>query len=96
MRFKYETLGSLFRKTDAFNERGLALFNNLKEAVWNKVQENGTKEEIIFMKRYDQLLEEIQVIIATNEIEESRNQISKKPSAGEGPPIILGGQRVNV
>ena len=31
---KYETLGSLFQKTDAFNERGLALFMKLKEGVW--------------------------------------------------------------
>jgi hypothetical protein len=53
MRFKYETLSSLFKKTDAFNERGLALFNNLKEAVWVRLEENSTKDEILFMKRYD-------------------------------------------
>jgi glutathione peroxidase-family protein len=34
MRFKYETLESLFEKTDAYNEQGLSLFKKLKESVW--------------------------------------------------------------
>ena len=94
MRFKYETLSSLFKKTDAFNERGLALFNNLKETVWVRLEENSTKDEILFMKRYDQLIEEIQILIRTHEAENQRKKpSSSKPS--QGPPIILGGQKVD-
>lgn len=47
------------------------------------------------MKRYDQLLEEIQVLIITNEVEMQKKQINNEGYAGSGPPIILGGQRVD-
>jgi hypothetical protein len=53
---KYENLGSLFQKTDAFNERGLALFQKLKEVVWTKLEQKSTPSEINFMKRYEQML----------------------------------------
>ena len=53
MRFKYETLESLFQKTDAFNERGLALFLKLKEAVWSKLETNSSTNEVQFIKRYE-------------------------------------------
>lgn len=38
MRHKYETLRSLFEKTDAFNENGLSLFNKLKDVVCQNVK----------------------------------------------------------
>ena len=53
MRHKYETLISLFEKTDAFNERGLSLFEQLKEAVWLQLEPRSTTNEINFIKRYD-------------------------------------------
>ena len=70
MRFKYETLESLFQKTDAFNERGLDLFLRLKEAVWSKLETNSSQSEVQFIKRYDDMIEELQVLIRVKESEE--------------------------
>lgn len=67
MRHKYETLNSLFEKTDAFNERGLALFQQLKEGVWEKLEPHSTQNEMNFIKRYDQMLEELQFLIRSKE-----------------------------
>ena len=63
MRNKYETLESLFQGTDAFNERGLDLFTKLKEAVWQKLEADSTQSELTFIKRYDQMLEELTILI---------------------------------
>ena len=49
----YETLATLFEKTDAFNERGLSLFTKLKDAVWKLLEEKSTPSERNFMKRYE-------------------------------------------
>jgi len=50
---KYETLETLFEKTDVFNERGLSLFTKLKDAVWRLLEDKSTPSEINFMKRYE-------------------------------------------
>lgn len=89
---KYETLGSLFQKTDAFNERGLALFMKLKEGVWQKLEQKSTPSEINFIKRYEQMMQELEVLIRKGE-KKVQQKVQKR---GEGqPPIILGGQLVN-
>ena len=68
MRFKYETLESLLEKTDAYNEQGLSLFRKLKEAVWQKLEADSSQSEITFIKRYDQMLEELGVLIKAKEL----------------------------
>lgn len=92
MRFKYETLESLFQKTDAFNERGLALFLKLKEAVWSKLENNSSTNEVQFIKRYENMIEELQMLIRTKESEEIK-QIEKRKSekSSKGPQQIMGG-----
>ena len=92
MRFKYETLESLFQKTDAFNEKGLALFLKLKEAVWSKLENNSSTNEVQFIKRYENMIEELQMLIRTKESEEIK-QIEKRKSekSSKGPQQIMGG-----
>lgn len=64
---KYETLATLFEKTDAFNERGLSLFTKLKDAVWRLLEDKSTASEINFMKRYEQMLQELGALIKKGE-----------------------------
>ena len=91
MRFKYETLESLFQKTDAFNERGLSLFLKLKEYVWSKLETNSSQQEVQFIKRYENMIEELQVLIRRKESEDLKKNEKKKLESGSKNPQILGG-----
>ena len=80
MRFKYETLTSLFQKTDAFNEAGLGLLRRLREAAWQKWdgEAGNTPNEETLMKRYENLLAELEVRMRTTEAREAKKK--PKPS----------------
>ena len=70
MRFKYETLTSLFQKTDAFNEAGLSLFKKVKDAAWQKFDgQNNTANEETLIKRFENMLQEIEVSLRTAEVQ---------------------------
>jgi hypothetical protein len=63
----------------------------LKEGVWNKLEQKSTPSEINFMKRYEQMLQELEILIRKGEKKEEK-KITKR---GDAPPLILGGQLVN-
>jgi len=84
MRYKYETLTSLFEKTDAFNERGLALFQKLKESVWAKFEGQSTPNEVAFIKRYEAMLQELEVLIRQKESRSIRDvNVSGAPTTSK-------------
>jgi len=64
---KYETLASLFQKTDTFNERGLKLFKRLKEVVTLRFEDKFSDSEAQFMSRYEQMIKELTVQIELKE-----------------------------
>ena len=72
MRHKYETLNSLFEKTDAFDERGLRLLRRLKDVVWEKLGPHSTPNEIGCIKRYGLMLQELEVLARTKEAHAQR------------------------
>jgi hypothetical protein len=49
---QYETLSTLFSKTDAFNEKGLTLLQQLQEAVWSALESNSTPGEVDIISRF--------------------------------------------
>mgnify|MGYP006893255899 CR=1 FL=1 len=65
MAHKYETLRTLFEKTDAFNENGLTLFQQLRELVWSKLENYSTQNEILLINRYDSMIKELEILIRT-------------------------------
>lgn len=76
MRFKYETLTSLFQKADAFNEAGLSLFKKVKDAAWQKFDgQNNTANEETLIKRFENMLQEIEHSVRMAEAKQiKRNQ----------------------
>ena len=73
---QYETLSSLFEKTDAFSEKGITLLQQLKQEVWSKLCAESTNNEIQIMKRYDEMVGELQLLVRKH----SMKQTAKKSS----------------
>ena len=60
---KYETLQSLFELTDTFNDKGIKLLHNLKDAVWSKLKVGSSSNEIKLIQRYDNMLQEFEILL---------------------------------
>ena len=43
------------------------MFLKLKEAVWSKLETNSSTNEVQFIKRYENMIEELQMLIRTKE-----------------------------
>ena len=43
---KYESLSSLFEKTDAFNEKGIIMLEQLKQSVWSQLKHDSSENEV--------------------------------------------------
>lgn len=107
-RQKYETLTQLFESINAFNEKGLGIFMQLKDTVWPKFEEQSTSSEHQFIGRYDQMLQELDHLIRIKEAKNQREMEKyqqKLDSSGkyidnlmkkdDKPPLIMGGQVIN-
>lgn len=63
------------------------LFLRLKEAVWSKLENNSSQSEVQFIKRYDDMIEELQVLIRVKESEEMKqNEKKKLATSQKGAP----------
>lgn len=51
----------------------------LKEAVWSKLENNSSQSEIQFIRRYENMIEELQMLIRIKEAEDIK-KIEKKKS----------------
>ena len=59
------------------------LFLKLKEAVWSKLENNSSQSEVQFIKRYDDMIEELQVLIRVKESEEIKQSEKKKQASSQ-------------
>lgn len=91
MAHKYETLRTLFEKTDAFNENGLTLFQQLRELVWSKLENYSTQNEILLINRYDSMIKELEILIRTQDAQAIKDKAKQKPNKSGKAPIVLGG-----
>lgn len=76
--------------------------------MWPKFEETSTSTEHAFIGRYDQMLQELEVLIRTKEaqsqrdlakvnsgIDSSGKYIDKLVKNDSKPPLIMGGQMIN-
>lgn len=50
---QYETLSSLFEKTDAFSEKGITLLEQLRQTVWSELSKFSSENETRVINRFD-------------------------------------------
>lgn len=58
----------------------------LKDAVWRLLEDKSTPSELNFMKRYEHMIKELEILIRKGEVKHQ-----EEVKRGDGPPVILGG-----